>query len=155
MAALRLDEALHQRDDIPHRRDEKNPPPPRAPLLDLQKTLAPRPPGGDYQQGKGHFCFWQAAVAWNGKHLVVAMDYGWRTAKKPNELNYAVVVSRVDPQEPRFLDDPPLLVASGSMAQGTVVRHPALAAGPEGAALLVYEKDAGVDKLTVEARVLH
>jgi len=153
MAALRLDESLRQRDEIPARSDEKNPPPPRAPLLDLQKLLAAG--GADYQQGKGHFSFWQAATAWDGKHVVVALDYGWRTPKKNNELNYAVVVSRVDPQAPRFLDDPPLVVASGNTPEGTAARHPALAAGPDGAVLLTYEKDAGMDKLTIEARVLH
>ncbi|MCY3020954.1 MAG: hypothetical protein NTW87_18210 [Planctomycetota bacterium] len=152
MAALRLEESLRLHDDIPPRRDERNPPPPRAPLMDLQKLLANG--GGDYQQGKGHFAFWQAAAAWNGRHLLVVMDYGWRTKNKVNELNYAVVASRVDPEAPRFLDDPPLVVASGNMPSGTTVRHPVLAAGPDGAVLVVYELDAGVDKLGIEARVV-
>jgi hypothetical protein len=152
MAAVRLDDAGKPCEDIVDSSEgrRKGPALPQAPRMDLQKLLANG--GGDYQQGKGHFCFWQAAAASCGGRTVVAMDYGWRTKQKPNELNYAIVASRV--VEGRFMDDPAVVVASGSMTSGISVRHPVLAPGPAGDFLLVYENDAGVDRLTLETCVL-
>jgi hypothetical protein len=152
MASVRLDDASKPREEIVDSPEGRRaqPPPLQAPRLDLQKALAGG--GGDYQQGKGHFCFWQTAIAANSQQTVVVMDYGWRTKQKPNELNYAIVASRV--ADGRFLDDPPLVVASGNTAAERCVRHPDLAAGPAGEFLLIHENDAGVDQLTLEARIL-
>jgi hypothetical protein len=151
LTALRLDAALKPRDDIPSNLEGRRDLEP-AYFLDLQKTLANG--GGEYQQGKGHFTFWQPAVAWNGTHALVAMDYGWRTKGKPNELNFAVVAARLDVQAGRFLDETPVVAASGDPLAGTSVTRPCLAAGPKGEVLILYEKDLGVDRQLVEARLL-
>jgi hypothetical protein len=152
LAALRLEPSAAPRDTIPRRPEARGQAPPTPMLLDLQEALAAG--GGQYQQGKGHFTFWQAATAWNGRHVVVAMDYGWRTHRKVNELNYAIVAVRFDSRDGRFVDARPMVLASGSTAAGTCVRNPALAAGAAGEVLAVYEADAGIDRLTVEARLL-
>ena len=151
LAALRLDASLTPRDTIPRRTTAANAPS-LTMLMDVQKALADD--GGLYHQGKGHFAFWQAAAAFNGRHVVVAMDYGWRARRNSSELGYAVVAARFDPREGRFVDSQPLALASGGTKAGTSVRRPALATGPGGETLVVYEKDAGVDRRTVEARIL-
>jgi hypothetical protein len=151
MAALRLDERGQPREAIADRADRKSLLP-AAPLLDVQKALADR--AGDYQQGKGHFAFWQAGLAPAGKQAVVVMDFGWRTPQKVNELNYVVVASRLAIHDGRFLDDPPLVLAAGSMASGRCVRRPVVAAGVDDNLLVVYEEDMGIDRLGLEARLL-
>lgn len=151
LAALRLDASLRPLDTIPSRpadfRDASLPM-----LLDVQKALAPE--GGLYHQGKGHFAFWQAATACFGKHVLVAMDYGWRPGRNSADLNHAIVCARFDPREGRFVESKPLVVATGETETGTSVRNPAAAAGPDGEVFLVYEKDAGVDRLTLEGCLL-
>jgi len=151
LVGMRLDGSLKLRDAFPNRTDSSKEPEP-AFFLDLQKTLANG--GGEYQQGKGHFTFWQAAAAWNGSHAVVAMDYGWRTKAKPAELNFAVVAARLDVKTGGFLDETPLLVATGDPATGNSVTKPCLTAGPNGEVLILYEKDLGADRQFVEARLL-
>lgn len=151
LTTLRLDTNLQPRDDVPQGPESKSKLPP-APLLDLQKILADKE--GDYQQGKGHFAFWQAAAAWNGNEVVVAMDYGWRIKQKLADLRYAIVVTRYDPTTGKFLDDPPLVAATGASQAGTSVQNPVLIAGPNGDVLLLYENDTGVDSLKIEGRLL-
>ncbi len=151
LAALRLKKSGEPIDAIARRPGGRGAPR-QAMLLDVHAALASG--GGLYHQGKGHFAFWQTATAWNGRHVVVAMDYGWRTPRKVNELNHAIVCARFDWREGRFVDEAPLLLASGSSAKGTSVRNPALAAGPDGRTLLVYEDDGGVDRLLVISRIL-
>jgi len=152
MAALRLDDQGRPRDEIVDQPDRKHLLP-AAPLVDIKKALA-GDRAGDYQQGKGHFAFWQAGVACTGRQAVVVMDFGWRTPQKPNELNYAVVATRLSPGDGRWLDNPPLVLASGSMADDRCVRRPVIAAGPEGTLLVVYENDLGVNRLGLEGIVL-
>jgi hypothetical protein len=82
------------------------------------------------------------------------MDFGWRTPQQVNELRYAVVATRLATGDGRFLDNPPLLLASGSTASGRSVRRPVIAADPEGRFLVVYENDLGIDRLGLEGRVL-
>lgn len=161
LAAMTLGPDLEPRQAIagPPGAPKKGPaPPPPAPLLDLQKALAGgEREAGDYQQGKGHFAFWQTAAAWDGKQVVVATDYGWRvkgTQGKPAAVKFAVAATRVSADGSAFLDDPTAVLAVGDSADDTCVRHPALAAGPSGAVLLVYERDGGVDRLEVQARLL-
>lgn len=149
LTALRLDANLQPRDDVPLGQESKSKLPP-APLLDLQKVLADKE--GDYQQGKGHFSFWQSAATWNGREVVVAMDYGWRTKQKLADLHYAIVVTRYDVASGRFLDDPPLVAATGASGAGTSVENPVLVAGPNGDVLLLYEHDTGIDSLKIEGR---
>jgi len=151
LACLRLDGSARPRDQIPKRVDVRAPDQPPM-LLDVHKLLASG--GGGYHQGKGHFAFWQGAAAWNGGHVVLAMDYGWRTPRKPNELNYAVLTALFDVKAGRFPDASPRVLASGDSASGVSVCRPSLAAGPDGRTLVVYEIDRGVDKRTVEACVL-
>jgi hypothetical protein len=156
MATLRLDDEGRPRDEIVDQPGRKHLLP-VAPLLDVQGALG-GPRAGDYQQGKGHFAFWQAGVACAAKQAVVVMDFGWRTPQQVNELNYAVVATRLSTGDGRFLDNPPLVLASGSMASGRSVRRPVIAADPEGAPegrfLVVYENDLGIDRLGLEGRVL-
>ena len=78
MAAMGLDRSGTPLHEIPENR-EKRLKLPEAPMLDLQKLLASQ--GGEYQQGKGHAAFWQAAVACHGQQALVVMDYAWRTAE--------------------------------------------------------------------------
>ncbi len=152
VAALRLDAALKPLDEIPIRESGRKSGLPEAPLLDPQKALAE---GGEtYQQGKGHFSFWQSAAAWNGGSAIVVMDYAWRAKQRPADLTYAIIAARVSAKEPRFLDAAPLVVASGTSREGRSVHNPALAAGPGGEVLLVYEEDAGIDRLSIQVRLL-
>ncbi len=151
MAAVRLSREGQPREEIVDQPGRKHLLPP-APLLDVQKALADR--AGDYQQGKGHFAFWQSGVACAGNQAVVVMDFGWRTPQKPNELNYAVVASRLSPRDGGFLDSPPLVLALGSMATGRCVRRPVIAAGPADSFFVVYENDMGIDRLGLEGRML-
>jgi hypothetical protein len=151
MAALRLDEAGGPRDEIVDQPGRKHLLPPAA-LLDVQKALG-GPRAGEYQQGKGHFAFWQAGIAPAAGQAVVVMDFGWRTPQQVNELNYAVVATRLSAAG-RFLDDPPLVLAAGSMADGGCVRRPVIAAGPQGTFLVVYENNLGIDRLRLDARLL-
>ncbi|MGB2823235.1 MAG: hypothetical protein WBF17_19785, partial [Phycisphaerae bacterium] len=151
LAVLRLKKSGGLIDTIPRRSGGRGEPPQEM-LLDVHAALASG--GGLYHQGKGHFAFWQTATAWNGRHVVVVMDYGWRTERKVNELNHAIICARFDWRGGRFVDEAPLLLASGSSARGTSVRNPALAAGPDGRTLVVYEDDGGVDRLVVTSRIL-
>lgn len=150
LAGLRLDAQSHAPDTVPQRLNRNEPEP--ANLLDVHKALAGE--GGHYHQGKGHFAFWQTAAAWNGGQTLVAMDYGWRAPKNVNELHYSIVVARFDWGEGGFVNKQPLVCASGSTGDGISVRRPALAAGPDGETLLVYEKNAGIDRLTIECRMM-
>jgi hypothetical protein len=153
LAAIRLDRSLKQHDAWPYRADAPKVAEP-AFFLDLQKAVAGGGENQDYQQGKGHFAFWQARAAWNGSHAVVVMDFGWRTKGKPAELNFAVTAARFDVKAGRFLDEPPLVVATGNPATGTSVTKPCLAAGPNGEVLVVYERDTDAERLLVEGCLL-
>lgn len=151
LAALRLDPALRPIDSIPLRQeDEKKFD--RAPLLDLQAKLAPE--GSDYHQGKGHFAFWNAAVAWDGFQVIVATDFGWRKGPGAGEIHHAVVASRFDREIGRFVDERPLVLASSEDGVLASARRPAIAAGPRGECLVVWEADRGVDRLAIEGRIL-
>lgn len=150
LACLRADTSGKLRDQVPKRFDVRSTEQPQM-LLDVHKHVASE--GGNYHQGKGHFAFWQTAAAWNGRRVVVAMDYGWRTRRKPNELNYAVVAATFDPEAGRFLG-PPRVLASGNSVSGISVCRPSLAAGPDGRTLLAYEVDRGINQRTVEACLL-
>lgn len=153
LAACRLDASGAPRDTVPNRTDAR-PDTPEAPLmLDLQRLLAGAG-GSDYQQGKGHFAFWQSAVACGGSPVaVVAAEYGWRMRNQPADLHFAIVLARFDCTEGKFIDDRPVVAARGEA--GVCVRHPSLARGSDGRTLLVYERDAGVDRLTIEGGMVN
>jgi len=153
LAACRLDAAGAPRDAVPNRTDDK-PGEPQSPLmLDLQKLIAGAG-AGEYQQGKGHFTFWRSAVACGpSPTALVAGEYGWRTKGKPADLHFAIVLARFDCVAGRFIDEPPTVAARGD--DGVCVRHPALARSADGRTLLVYEKDAGVDRLTIESALVN
>jgi len=53
-----------------------------------------------------------------------------------------------------FLDQPPLIIATGDNLSGTTMQNPVLAAGPAGETLIVYELDAGIDRCAIQARLL-
>ena len=150
LAAVRLTPALEPKDAIPQRIERGAPEP--AFLLDVQKVLADGE--SDYHQGKGHFAFWQAAAAWTGREVLVAMDFGWRKRRTPAEVHTAIVAARFDCARGGFDSAPPRVIASASTAAGTSVRRPVLAAGPSGRCLLIYESDAGIDRHTIQARIL-
>ena len=151
LAVLRLEKSAAPREAVPRRAPPRGSAPPEM-LLDVHEALAGG--GGHHHQGKGHFSFWQAAAAWDGRHVVVAMDYGWRTRRKRNELNYAIVASRFDLGQGRFVDRPPRVLARGASPAGASVCRPVLAAGPAGQTLLAFENDRGIDRRTIEASIL-
>lgn len=151
LAGCRLDASLKPLNSSKPATQRSGTEPRRFPLIDLQKKLAG---GGDtYQQGKGHFSFWQSAVAFDGTNVVAAIDYGWRTKGKYGELNSAVVAARLAAVD--FGHNSPAILAKGDTAANTWVRHPNMAAGPLGELMLVYEEDGGIDHLTVKMRLLH
>lgn len=82
------------------------------------------------------------------------MDFAWRSRRQVNELHYVVAAARLDVRNGRFVDQRPLVLGSGTTKSGVCVRNPALAAGPAGQTLLAYENDAGIDRLTVDFRLL-
>jgi hypothetical protein len=98
----------------------------------------------------------QPAAAWNGKHVVLAMEYGWRGDEKDAPgVRKAILLNRCDPDgPPKMVDAASVRFEESEEGKGQTVGKPALAAGPDGECLLVYEKDAGIDNCAVVARVL-
>jgi len=109
--------------------------------------------GGGYNVGKGSLASFPSSVAFNGRTALVAMQYAWRKKGRDKRPFFAILVARVSTQD-RFkvLDAKPLVMASASSPSW--VNHPALAAGPNGECLLVYEHDSGIKTCLILARVL-
>jgi hypothetical protein len=108
-----------------------------------------------YAAGKGQTCPFQPAAAWNGKHVVLAMEYGWRGSKDDTGTRTAIILNRCDPDgAPKFVGAASARVDVSEDKKGLAVGNPALAAGPDGECLLVYERDAGLEDCKIVARIL-
>jgi hypothetical protein len=108
-----------------------------------------------YAAGKGQTCPFQPAAAWNGKHVVLAMEYGWRGEKGDTGTRTAILLNRCDPDgPPALMDASSARVDVSEDRKGLAVGNPALAAGPGDECLLVYEMDAGIEDCKVVARLL-
>ncbi len=146
LAAIRLDARLTTRDAFARPgKSEPN----RLPLEDFGKTLIPKECGST-NPGKGSVAFWRPAAAWDGKQVVTAFDFGWRDRRDANAITYVIAFNRVGPDQPAFASSASSIVASTARADQAVA-NPALAAGPDGQVLLVYEHDRGVDRQTIRA----
>ena len=146
LAAIRLDARLTTRDAFARPgKSEPN----RLPLEDFGKTLIPKECGST-NPGKGSVAFWRPAAAWDGKQVVTAFDFGWRNRRNANDITYVIALNRVGPDQPNFASSMSSVVASTTRADQAVA-NPALAAGPDGQVLLVYEHDRGVDRQTIQA----
>ncbi|MBA4387496.1 MAG: hypothetical protein C0404_05905 [Verrucomicrobia bacterium] len=108
-----------------------------------------------YAAGKGQTCPFQPAAAWNGRHVVLAMEFGWRGQKDDTGTRTAILINRCDPEGPaKLVDAASVRVDTSEDKKGLAVGNPALAAGPDGECLLVYEKDAGLEDCKIVARVI-
>ncbi len=108
---------------------------------------------GAYAAGKGQTTAFQPAVAWNGKHLVLAQDFGWRPKEKGPFS--AILLNRCAASgPPKLVDATSVRVDASPERGGTFVANCALATGPGGECLLVYERDAGVAGCRVVSRVI-
>jgi len=108
---------------------------------------------GAYAAGKGQTTAFQPAIAWNGKRLVLAQDLGWRP--KDQGPFSAILLNRCEAAgPPKLLDAKSVRVDAGPERGGVFVANCALAAGPGGECLLVYERDAGVADCKVVGRVI-
>jgi len=136
LAAARLNRELETSDAFakPHSKD-----PDRLPVEDLSKTLMSENTT-TLNPGKGAVAFWQPAAAFDGRHVVIATDFGWRGRKDPNAITYVVAVNRLDAGAARFAQ-PACRVLASTRRADQAVANPALAAGPHGEVLLAYEHD--------------
>lgn len=110
-----------------------------------------------YATGKGQTCPFQPAIAWNGKHLVLAMEFGWRETIGKADTLTAILVNRFDPKamdQRFFIHSKSSRVDISEDAKGASVSNPAIAAGPGGECLLVYEKDTGINHCELVTRVI-
>ena len=80
------------------------------------------------------------------------MQYAWRPTGKDRRPTFAILVVRVSPDPFKVLDETPAVLASATTPHA--VNHPALAPGPAGEVLLLYESDEAVDRLPILSRVL-
>lgn len=149
LAAVRLNRELETSDAFakPHSKD-----PDRLPVEDLSKTLMPENTT-TLNPGKGAVAFWQPAAALDGRHVVIATDFGWRDRRDPNAISYVVAVNRLDAGAAKFAQPACRVVASSRRADQAVA-NPALAAGPNREVLLAYEHDEAMDRQVIEYRIL-
>jgi hypothetical protein len=146
LSCARLDAALKPIDSFELKQAEKQ---------DDYKAPTEQLKDPAYAAGKGQTCPFQPAAAWNGKHVVLAMEYGWRGQKDDTGTRTAIILNRCDPEgSPKLVDAASARVDVSEDRKGLAVGNPSLAAGPDGECLLVYEKDAGVEDCKVVARVL-
>jgi hypothetical protein len=149
LAAVRLDANLQTTDAFakPHSKE-----PNRLPVEELSKTLMPENTG-TLNPGKGAVAFWRPAAAFDGRHMVVATDFGWRARNRPNDITYVIATNRLAPHGKAFLEPKSLVLASTHRAEQSVA-NPALIAGSGGETLLFYEHDTAIDRQVIEVRIL-
>ena len=149
LAVIRLDRQLQTTDSFakPHSKEKDN-----LPVEYLEKTLLPAGCRG-LNPGKGALSFWRPAIAWTGDGLLVATDFGWRGRNDPKTISYVIAVNKAALVGGDFLWPRSAVWASTARADQAVA-NPALAAGPEGKALLVYEHDQAIDRQLIEALLL-
>jgi hypothetical protein len=149
LAAVRLDEKLHSDDAFakPHSKE-----PDRLPVEELSKTLMPEKTG-TLNPGKGAVAFWRPAAAFDGRHVLVASDFGWRARGSPNDITYVIFANRLPPDGKAFLEAKSSVLASTQRADQSVA-NPALVAGPPGETLLLYEHDTAIRRQVIEGRIL-
>lgn len=146
LSAARLDAELRPLDSferkVPEKQDVYNAP--------SEKLVDP-----PYAAGKGQTCPFQPAVAWNGKHIVLAMKYGWRGQKDETGTRTAILLNRCDLEGPaKLVDAASVRVDVSEDKKGFAVGNPAMVGGPDGECLLVYEKDAGIEDCKIVARII-
>jgi len=108
--------------------------------------------GGGYNVGKGSTASFPSAAAFNGKHTLVAMHYAWRPKQGQGPV-FAILLARVETDNAlKVLDAQPLVAATAT--NPAAVNAPALAPGPGGECLLVYEDDAETAKCRVAAQIV-
>ncbi|MDX9785221.1 MAG: hypothetical protein RBT11_00440 [Desulfobacterales bacterium] len=109
-----------------------------------------------YAVGKGQISPFQAAMAWSGKYALLSMEFGWRTADPPTPHS-AILLNYYNPADDvsanKFMNKSLWLDKSEQRA-GSSVANPALASGPNGECLLVYEKDTGLNSRFVLSRII-
>jgi hypothetical protein len=149
LAAVRLDENLRTADAFakPHSKE-----PDRLPVVELSKTLMPERTL-TLNPGKGAVAFWRPAAAFDGQHVVVATDFGWRGRRSVNDITYVIAANRLAPDGKAFRESKSVVLASTGRADQSVA-NPALIAGPQGETLLLYEHDTAIDRQVIEARIL-
>ena len=149
LAVVRLDDQLQTADAFAkvHTKDPDN-----LPVERLEESLMPKDTE-TLNPGKGALSFWRPAAAWDGRHVVAAIDFGWRERRDPNAITYVIAANRVAPDAPRFADPKCSVLATTTRADQAVA-NPALVAGPGGEVLLLWEHDESVERQVIEARPL-
>ncbi len=149
LAVVRLDQQLQTTDSFakPHSKEKDN-----LPVEYLEKTLLP-PGCRGLNPGKGALSFWRPAIAWAGEGLLAATDFGWQARTDPNAITYVIAANKAGLAGGDFLWPRSVVVASTARADQAVA-NPALAAAPDGKALLVYEHDQALDQQLIEAVLL-
>jgi len=109
--------------------------------------------GGGYNVGKGSTASFPSSAAFNGHNALVVMQYAWRKKGQDKSPAFALLAVRVAVEGGFAVLDPKPVVLASADAPG-FVSHPALAAGPDGECLLVYEADSDVKRCILEARVV-
>ncbi len=100
---------------------------------------------------------WKAA-AFNGTHFITAMDY-WVSNRAFELTSSAIAVNRYKAGDSTLVSpvtgttSPGSLVESMTATEGRV-RHCAMAAGPVGEVILVYEKDTGINNCRIVSRII-
>lgn len=122
------------------------------PVEPLDKALMPENTT-TLNPGKGAVAFWRPAAAYDGRHVVVATDFGWRNRRDVGAITYVVAVNRLAPGGTKFIHPASIITASTDRADQAVA-NPALIAGPAGETLLLYEHDEAIDRQVIEGRVL-
>ena len=109
--------------------------------------------GGGYNVGKGSTASFPSCAAFGAPHAIVAMQYAWRPSRRDPTPTFAILAVRLSVEGGlKVLDAKPQVLASA--ASPACVNHPALAAGPAGECLLVYEHDTDVKKCVITARIV-
>jgi len=149
LAAVRLDENLQSDDTFakPHSKE-----PDHLPVEELSKTLMPEKTV-TLNPGKGAVAFWRPAAVFDGRHVVVTTDFGWRARGNANDITYVILVNRLARNGKGFLESKSRVLASTQRADQSVA-NPALVAGPPGETLLLYEHDTAIGRQVIEARIL-
>jgi hypothetical protein len=122
------------------------------PVEPLDKTLMPENTT-TLNPGKGAVAFWRPAAVYDGRHVVVATDFGWRDRRDVNAITYVIAVNRLAAGGTKFIHPASIIMASTDRADRAVA-NPALVAGPTGETLLLYEHDEAIDRQVIEARVM-
>lgn len=123
------------------------------PIEPLDKTLMPEN-ATTLNPGKGAVAFWRPAAAYDGRHVVVATDFGWRDRRNPNAITYVIAVNRLAPDGMQFNQASSIIITSTNRPDQAVA-NPALVAGPSGETLLLYEHDEAIDRQVIRSRVMH